>query len=103
MLTTGGGALRDLRQRAEAVQFGSEAHLLTPEDFRPCTLLGAVHIEMGEIIIGAEWYEKAEARGANREMIDRELESILRASQQNQRVQIKKALKGYDVSRYDWL
>ena len=103
LLTTGGGALRDLRQRAEAVQFGSEAHLLTPEDFRPCTLLGAVHIEMGDIVIGAEWYEKAEARGAIREMIDRELASILRAAPQDQRVQFKTALKGYDASRYNWL
>lgn len=103
LLTTGGGALRDLRRHVEAVQFGSEAHFLTPEDFRPCTLLGAVHIEMGEIMIGAEWYEKAESRGAERETIDRELESILRASPQGQRVQIKKTLKGYDASRFNWL
>ena len=71
--------------------------------FRPCTLLGAVHIEMGDIVIGAEWYEKAEARGANREMIDRELASILRAAPQDQGVQFKTALKGYDASRYNWL
>jgi len=103
LLTTGGGALRDLRQRAEAVQFGSEAHLLTPGDFRPCTLLGAVHIEMGDIVIGAEWYEKAEARGATREMIDRDLASILRAAPQDRRVQFKTALKEYDASRYNWL
>lgn len=103
LLTTGGGALRDLRRYIEAVQFGSEAHLLTPKDFRPCTLLGAVHIERGEIMTGAEWYEKAEARGAKREMIDRELETILSASPQDQRVQIKKALKGYDASRFNWL
>lgn len=74
-MTTGGGALRDLRQRAEAV-----------------------HIEMGDIVIGAEWYEKAEVRGAKREMIDRELGSILRAAPQDQRVQFKTALKGLSPS-----
>lgn len=103
LLTTGGGALRDLMRLEEASRFGKEAHSLTPEDFRPCTLLGAVHIQMGVYGTGAEWYEKAEARGAGRRMIDRELQSILDAVPQDERNQIRKALKARDASRYDWL
>lgn len=103
LLTTGGGALRDLGRFEDAARFGQEAHSLTPEDFRPCTLLGAVHIQMGKYNTGAEWYEKAEARGAGRSMIDRELQSILDAASQDERNQIKKALKSRHGSRYDWL
>jgi hypothetical protein len=103
LLTTGGGALRDLSRLHDAVRFGEEAHFLTPEDFRPCTLLGAVHIEMGAHDTGAEWYEKAEARGASRNLIDQELQSILNAAAPKERNQIIKALKARDASRYDWL
>jgi len=100
LLTTGGGALRDLKHFTEAVSYGNEAHSLTPSDFRPCTLLGAVHIEMGTLAEGAVWYEKAEARGASQNEIDREIQSILRAAPEEQRSYIKNALKAYDATRY---
>jgi hypothetical protein len=103
LLTTGGGALRDLGRREDAVRFGTEAHSLKPKDFGPCTLLGAVSIEMGSYAIGAEWYEKAEALGASRIHIDRELQSILSAVSPEKRSQIKKALKASNPSRYDQL
>ena len=93
LYTTGGGALRDLRQFAEAVSFGNEAHALNTANFRPCTLLGAVHIEMGAYPEGAAWYEKAEARGASRTAIDRELQSILLAAPKEDRLQMKNALR----------
>lgn len=103
LLTTGGGAHRDLRRFEDAARFGKEAHSLRPKDFRPCTLLGAVHIEMGAHSTGAEWYEKAEARGASRNLIDRELQSILSAASHEERNQITQALKARDASRYSWL
>lgn len=103
LLTTGGGAHRDLGHREEAVQFGKEAHSLAPEDFRPCTLLGAVHIEMGAYSEGAEWYEKAEARGARPDNIDRDLRSILSSVSHDKRKQIEAALKALDASRYGGL
>jgi hypothetical protein len=103
LLTTGGGALRDLGRCDDAVRFGKEAHSLKPEDFRPCTLLGAVSIEMGSYARGAEWYEKAEALGASSNLIDRELQSILNAVSHEKRSQIKKALKASNPSRYDQL
>jgi len=37
---------------------GKEAHLLTPRDFRPCTLLGAVNVEIGNYDLGQSWYKK---------------------------------------------
>ena len=103
LLTTGGGALRDLGRLQESARFGREAHSLTRQDFRPCTLLGAVHLEMRAHVEGAEWYEKAEARGASRDLIDRDLRSILNAAPLEERNQIKNAFKAYDASRYSWL
>lgn len=95
LLTTGGGALRDIGRREEARQYGLEAHGLTPNDYRPCTLLGAVHIEMGDIPEGLAWYEKAEARGASRKQIDQEIRAILAATRPQDRQALTEALKGY--------
>jgi len=100
LLTTGGGALRDLGRREDAEVFGKSAHLMTPMDFRPCTLLGAINIELGAYGKGAEWYEKAEKRGASRNLIDRELQSILKAVAPQERELIKKELKVFDKARY---
>ena len=102
-LTTRGGALRDLRRHSEAKQSGIEAHSLTPGDFRPCTLLGAVHLEIGNYTTGADWYAKAEARGATQKLIDRELRSILDAAPREERARMKAALKSQNAHRYSRL
>lgn len=101
LLTTSGGAFRDMRQFDDAVRNGTEAHGLTPDDFRPCTLLGAVHIEMGDYAEGAAWYDKAEARGAGRDLIDREIRAILAAAKPEDRNTIRAALKTLDPMRFE--
>jgi len=102
-LTTRGGAQRDLQRYDEAKLSGDEAHELTPTDFRPCTLLGAVHMEMGDLMAGTDWYAKAEALGADQETIDREIRSILAAATRGERKRMKEALKSRDPHRYSWL
>ena len=102
-LTTRGGALRDLKRHDEAERSGLEAHHLTPSDFRPCTLLGAVRMEMGDYAAGADWYAKAEARGATRDSVDRDLRSILDAASREERARMMAALKSRDADRYSWL
>jgi hypothetical protein len=76
MFTTRGGVMRDLGQRSVAIELGEKAHALMPKDYRPCTLLGAVHMELQHFEKGHEWYEKARVRGAPEQGIDSELRSI---------------------------
>ncbi len=102
-LTTRGGALRDLKRYDEAKQWGLEAHRLTPGDFRPCTLLGAVSMQLGDYAAGANWYAKAEARGATRDSVDRELRSIRDAASREERARMIATLKSQDADRYSWL
>lgn len=102
-LTTRGGALRDLKRFDEAERSGLEAHHLTPSDFRPCTLLGAVFMEMGDYPAGIDWYAKAEARGATRDSVDREIRSILDATPREKRALMKAALLAFDPDRYNRL
>ena len=103
LLTTGGGALRDLGRYQQAVKHGTEAHALCPDDFRPCTLLGAVHIEMHAYAEGLDWYGKAEARGASRKLVDQEIRAILDAARPEEREAIRRALRANDAGRFETL
>ena len=95
--------MRDLGRRPEALQLGDQAHELQPQDFRPCTLLGAVHMELGDFDSGREWYAKAAERGASEHSIDTELRSIFQRADKASRAAMKIFLLAEDPKRYRWV
>jgi beta-galactosidase/beta-glucuronidase len=95
--------MRDLRRLDEAKALASEAHELTLSDYRPCTLLGAVHIELGDLPTGHEWYAKAETLGAPRHAIDHELRGLLMRSSSQEQQRIREYLLRQDPERFAWL
>ena len=101
--TTHGGVMRDLKQLDEALNLGNQAHELTPKDFRPCTLLGAVNFELGHYDIGRDWYAKATERGASERSIDHDLRGILLRADLTKREEIKAYLLREDPIRYRWV
>lgn len=103
LLTTRGGAMRDAGRLTEARTLGLEAHELTPADFRPCTLLGAVSMELGDLAAGHEWYVKAEALGAERRAIDQDLRALLVRAEPDARDRIRAYLLEQDPERFAWL
>jgi len=100
--TTHGGVMRDLNRLDEALKFGSQAHALTPNNFRPCTLLGAVNFEMGNYEIGTDWYVKATERGATESSIDNDLRGIFLRTDRAKRDEIMTFLLSQDTVRYKW-
>ena len=103
MNTTRGGVMRDMGQLDEARQLGEKGHELKPQDFRPCTLLGAVHMEMGNFGEAHDWYAKAEKRGASTRAIDADLRSIFQRADQVKCEAIKAFLLAKDPNRYSWV
>lgn len=103
LLTTQGGALRDQRRLDDAKSVGLEAHRLMPSDFRPCTLLGAVHIELGDLVVGHSWYTKAEKLGASRRAVDQDLRSLLARASSSEQLRIREFLIAQDPERFAWL
>ena len=103
LATTRGGAMRDLRRLDEAKALASEAHQLTSSNYRPCTLLGAVHIELGDLAAGHEWYAKAESLGASRHAIDGELRGLLMHASIPEQQRIREFLLRQDPERFAWL
>ena len=95
--------MRDASRLTEAKTLGLEAHELTPVDFRPCTLLGAVSMELGDLEAGHEWYAKAEALGAERRAIDQDLRALLIRSEPDARGHIRDYLLEQDPERFAWL
>lgn len=101
--TTRGGVMRDLGQQREAVELGEQAHGLAPKDFRPCTLLGAVHMELGNYNLAGDWYDKAVKLGATEQHIDSELKRIYAQADKAKRESIKQFLLASDPARFSWL
>lgn len=100
ILTTRGGAMRDLDRHEEAIALGTEAHKLQPDNYRPCTLLGALHMELRHFELGHAWYVKAEQRGAKSQGIDDELRSIYRQADKAGKAAMKAFLLQQDPVRY---
>ena len=104
LCTTHGGVMRDLGRRNEALQLGEKAHAFKPDDYRPCTLLGAVHYDMGNYHLGAEWFAKAVERGAKEEDVDQELRNIFfRIDSTKKQEEMRKFLLDHDPIRYAWV
>jgi tetratricopeptide (TPR) repeat protein len=101
--TTHGGAMRDLRRLDEALNLGHQAHALTPNDYRPCTLLGAVNFELGDYDAGRGWYDKALERGATERSIDQDLRFIFHRADAARRDKIRAFLLREDPVRYRWV
>ncbi|CAK8715870.1 MAG: hypothetical protein CDV28_10610 [Candidatus Electronema aureum] len=102
LCTTHGGVKRDLRKFDAALSLGEQAHLLTPKDFRPCTLLGAVNMEIGNYDLGRSWYDKAIERGYSEEAMDDELRSIFMRAEKINQDEMREYLLKTDPIRYSW-
>jgi len=102
LCTTHGGVKRDLKKLEEALVLGERAHSLTPRDFRPCTLLGAVNMEIGRHDLGRVWYDKAVERGFTEEAVDKELRSIFNHLEKSKQGDLREFLLGIDPVRYSW-
>lgn len=103
LCATHGGVMRDLERWDEALRLGEKAHTLQPKDYRPCTLLGAVYMEIGNYSLSQEWYDKAIERGATPKIVDDEIRRIFFQADKDQQNKMKEFLLGFDPIRYQWV
>ena len=101
--TTHGGAKRDIKKWAKAIQLAEYAHKYQPEDYRPCTLFGAIYMETQKFDIGYEWYNKAIDRGFKPEDRDTEIKAIYNKANKANKESLRRFLLGIDPVRYCWL
>ena len=103
LCTTHGGAMRDLKRWDEALRLGEKAHSIKPNDCRPCTLLGAIHMETGNYTLGQEWYAKAVERGATVDSVDQDLRNIFFRADQAKQAEMREFLLSENAARYAWV
>ena len=101
--TTLGGVKRDIRKVDTAIECGVKAHENNSQDYRPCTLLGAIYMENHEYTLGHDWYSKARDRGAPEKSINADLRSILLKLDKSKRVEMIANLLKKDPYLYSWL
>jgi hypothetical protein len=102
LLTTYGGVWRDLKGYVHSIKLGLEAHKVTPLNFRPCTLLGAVYLSTGEFDLGHEWYNKAKDRGFSQDAYDNDIKSVYFRASDEMKNRLKQNLLSTGHS-YKWL
>lgn len=103
LLTTRGGAYRDIQQLNKAEKCAKGAIEYQPDSHHPYTLMGAICYERGQYLEGDSWFNEAIKRGANPRDMDSEIKRVVRnAKNENQRREVVEYLLKKDPSRYAW-
>lgn len=101
--TTHGGAERDMKKWTNAIRLAQDAHAYTPDNFRPCTLLGAIYMETGAYTLGQEWYDKAVGLGFSEKSVDDEIKVIYKRADKSHKESLRNHLLKSDPYRYSWV
>jgi len=102
LLTTRGGAFRDIDKLDEAEKCALKAIEYQPQSHHPYTLMGAICFERGQYSQGDDWFNKAIKRGAESEDIDSELKQVVKNAKDEKRREVVEYLLKKNPQRYAW-
>jgi len=102
LLTTRGGAFRDIGKLDDAEKCALKAIEYQPQSHHPYTLMGAICFERGEFLEGERWFKEAIKRGAESEDIDSELKRVVKNAKDEKRREVVEYLLKKDPQRYAW-
>ncbi len=103
LLTTRGGAFRDLEKLDQAENCAMQAIQYYPQSHHPYTLMGAICFERGQYGEGEKWFGEAIQRGASPRDQDAELKRIVRDTKDSKKLwELIKYLLDKDSERYSW-
>ncbi|MEG5041351.1 MULTISPECIES: hypothetical protein [unclassified Microcoleus] len=103
LLTTRGGAFRDIDKLDDAQKCALKAIEYQPQSHHPYTLMGAICFERGQFSEGERWFKEAIKRGAESEDIDSELKQVVKNTKdENKRREVVEYLLKKNPQRYAW-
>ena len=103
LLTTRGGAFRDIDELDKAEKCARQAIEYQPNSHHPYTLMGAICFERGEYSDGEYWFAEAIKRGASPRDQDAEIKRVVKnAKDENKRREVVEYLLKKDSQRYAW-
>ncbi|TAF39929.1 MAG: hypothetical protein EAZ68_11580, partial [Oscillatoriales cyanobacterium] len=102
LLTTRGGAFRDIHKLGDAEKCALKAIEYQPQSHHPYTLMGAICFERSQFSEGERWFNEAIKRGAESEDIDSELKQVVKNAKDEKRREVVEYLLKKDPQRYAW-
>ncbi|MEG5137250.1 MULTISPECIES: hypothetical protein [unclassified Microcoleus] len=102
LLTTRGGAFRDIHKLDDAEKCALKAIEYQPQSHHPYTLMGAICFERGQFLEGERWFKDAIKRGAESEDIDSELKRVVKNAKDEKRREVVEYLLTKNPQRYAW-
>ncbi|MEG4485010.1 hypothetical protein [Microcoleus sp. D2_18a_B4] len=103
LLTTRGGAFRDVDKLDDAQKCALKAIEYQPQSHHPYTLMGAICFERSQFSEGERWFNEAIKRGAKSEDIDSELKQVVKNTKdENKRREVVEYLLKKNPQRYAW-
>ncbi len=103
LLTTRGGAFRDMYKLDKAENCALQAIKYFPNSHHPYTLMGALCYERGDYEKGDMWFEKAIKRGALPRDQDAEIKRVIKRANNVKRRKMMAHLLKKDSQRYKWV
>ena len=102
LLTTRGGAFRDIDKLDDAQKCALKAIEYQPQSHHPYTLMGAICFERSQFLEGERWFKEAIKRGAESEDIDSELKQVVKNAKDEKRREVVEYLLTKNPQRYAW-
>jgi tetratricopeptide (TPR) repeat protein len=102
ILTTRGGALRDVGKLGEAEECARQAIDFQPNSFYPLNLLGALHFQRGNVQDGQKFFDRAEKLGAKPQIVDSVIKSTIQKAKSVNKHMVAEYLLNKDPERYKW-
>ncbi|MEG4214405.1 hypothetical protein QUA27_03000 [Microcoleus sp. Pol14C6] len=102
LLTTRGGAFRDIDKLGDAEKCALKAIEYQPQSHHPYTLMGAICFERSQFSEGERWFNEAIKRGAESEDIDSELKQVVKNAKDEKRREVVEYLLKKNPQRYAW-
>ncbi len=103
VLTTRGGAFRDLMELDKAENCGVRAIMCNPNNKYSYNLLGAVCYQKGDPELGDEYFQKAIYLGTSVSDRERIIESALQEADEQVRTKVAEYLLQKDPNKYEWV
>lgn len=103
LLTTRGGAFRDINEFNNAEHCALEAIKHFPDSHNPYTLMGALCYDTGRYEEGDRWFAEAVKRGAKPQDQDAEIKRILRKKKGDELEKLIEHLLKKDPIRFAWV
>ena len=102
LLTTRGGAFRDIDKLDDAEKCALKAIEYQPQSHHPYTLMGAICFERGQFLEGERWFNEAIKRGASPRDQDAEMKRVVKNAKDEKRQEVVEYLLKKDPQRYAW-